>query len=128
MPESPELPQTVRQFVLRHLDSVAELEALLLIRSEEGRPWGAPALAARLYIDERAADHVLTALHRRGLVATADDEGYRYAPGSDTLRAGVDELAQSYPRFLIPITQLIHSKPQSALREFADAFRLRGDA
>jgi hypothetical protein len=113
----------VRELVLRYIDSVAELEALLLLRAEEG-PWRHETLAPRLYVDDRTADQVLMALHRGGLVSRADD-GFRYAPRSDALRRAVGELADSYPKFLIPMTHLIHSKSRSALRDFAGAFTLR---
>ena len=94
MSETPNIPDHLKDFLLRHIDSVAELEALLLLRAEP-HPWSSPALARRLYIDERAADRVLTALHRRGLVASAsDDGGFRYSPLGETLRLAVDALAE----------------------------------
>jgi hypothetical protein len=37
----------------------------------------------------------------------------------------VDRLAELYSKYLIPVTHLIHSKPQTRVREFADAFKLR---
>ena len=125
MSETPSIPDHLKDFLLRHIDSVTELEALLLLRAEP-HPWSSPALARRLYIDEPAAHRVLTALHRRGLVVSlSDDGGFRYSPLEETLQLAVDALAQAYPVSLIPITHLIHSKPPSALRNFADAFKLR---
>jgi hypothetical protein len=124
MSEDAELPVLVKAFLLRHVNSVAELEGLLLTRSDAARSWDASALARRLYITPRAASEVLEALHRHGLLS-CDGEVFRYEPVSDALRSEVDALAAAYPRFLIPITNMIHSKPRAALREFADAFRLR---
>ncbi len=118
-----QLPDAVRAFVLKSIDSVAELEALLLVRSTGPQPWGVSELAARLYISEAEAGTVLQALHRRALMAR-DGSVYRYTP-PDALRVDVDLLADAYPRFLIPITNLIHSKPRASLRDFADAFKLR---
>jgi hypothetical protein len=120
------LPDVVRQLVLRYIDSVAELEGLLLMRAETASPWEASRLARRLYIKDRAAKDVLHALFRRGLLSR-EGEAFCYAPESDALRASVDRLAVAYPRFLIPITNLIHAKPRPGLREFADAFRFRED-
>ena len=56
---------------------------------------------------------------------SVDGESFRYDPATDTLRAEVDALSTAYPQFLIPITRIIHAKPRAALREFADACRLR---
>jgi hypothetical protein len=126
MADEPLLPESVRAFILKYLDSVAQLEALLLAHSTVAQTWDVAQLARRLYISEREAEGVLQALHRRGLV-TREEMAYRYGPVPDTLRADVDALAAAYPRFLIPISNLVHSKPAASLREFADAFKLRED-
>jgi hypothetical protein len=126
MADEPLLPESVRAFILKYLDSVAQLEALLLAHSTVAQTWDVAQLARRLYISEQEAEGVLQALHRRGLV-TREEMAYRYGPVPDTLRADVDALAAAYPRFLIPISNLVHSKPAASLREFADAFKLRED-
>jgi hypothetical protein len=117
------LPDVVRAFVLKYVDSVAELEGLLLVRSSGAQMWDVSQLAARLYISEAEAGAVLHALHRRTLMAR-HGAAYQYAP-AEPLQAEVDALAEAYPRFLIPITNLVHSKPRASLRDFVDAFRLR---
>ena len=124
MTDNPELPDEVRQFIVRYIDSVAELEGLLLMRRDRDVRWDVPALVDRLYIRDEAAGDVLRALVRNGLV-TSDDEVYRYAPESAELTAAVDSVAALYPKLLIPITNLIHAKPRAAVQGFADAFRLR---
>jgi hypothetical protein len=113
----------VEQFVIRYLDSVAELEALLLTRSS-GAAWDAERLASRLYISTNTAREVLTALQRKRLLEESEGQ-FTYAPASPILRASGEALATAYPRFLIPITRLIHGKPSSSLRAFSDAFLLR---
>jgi len=124
MSQFPEMPSVVEDFVRRYIDSVAELEALLLASSDPSTSWDAPHFAERLYISQRAAADVLGSLHRKDFLSR-DGELFRYAPASDGLAAAVAALASAYPRFLIPITQMIHAKPHAALRTFADAFRLK---
>jgi hypothetical protein len=124
MNDGSQLPESVAGFVLKNLDSVAELEGLLLVRSSPEEDWDVGVLARRLYITDAEANVVLTTLHRRGLMGRSGDI-FRYAPASDERRAEVDAVAAAYPRFLIPITNLIHGKPRASLRDFADAFRLR---
>jgi hypothetical protein len=126
MSERSELPAELTDFLLRTIDSVAELEALLLAHGNPGAHWDAPALAARLYVADRAAQDVLASLHRRGLLHQTGDR-FAYQPASDALRQSVDQLAVWYPRALVAVTRLIHSKPGAAVRGFADAFRLRDD-
>ena len=119
-----QLPGAVADFVLKYLDSVAELEALLLVRSSGAQEWDIALLARRLYVGEAEAAGVLKLLHRRGLMSRQGDT-FRYSPTPDERRADIDRLAAAYPKFLIPITNLIHDKPRASLRDFADAFRLR---
>jgi hypothetical protein len=106
------LPVGVRGFVVRYLDTVGELEALLLVRSQPEQRWDARELAARLYIRETQARAVLEGLHRRALMARHGDV-FVYRPASDALHQDVEALAAAYPRFLIPITTLIHAKGKS---------------
>ena len=118
-----QLSAEVQTFLLDHVDSVAELEALLLLRNEPG-PWTAPELASRLFIAEDGAAAVLSTLERHRL-ARSDDGRYRYAPADDGMAAIVDRVAYAYAHYLIPVTHVIHSKPRSNIQRFADAFRLR---
>jgi DNA-binding MarR family transcriptional regulator len=119
-----ELPGPVKQFLLDHIDSIPELEALLLARMEPGTHWQAATLAARLYVDTRTATAVLDALERRGLLRRGED-GFSYGPRTPELEAAVEALTDAHRRLLIAVTGTIHSKTRTALRDFADAFRLR---
>jgi len=53
-------PSAVAQFVSRHLDSVAELEALLLVHGTPGERWDVRRVARRLYISDADARLVCT--------------------------------------------------------------------
>jgi DNA-binding IclR family transcriptional regulator len=117
------IPQDVRDFLLRTIASVAELEALLLMRREPV-PWDADGLALRLYIPPAEAALVLRALASLGLVV--EDSGYRYDCAATELDAIVAKTAEVYTRQLIPMTKLIHEHGRK-IRRFADAFRLRRD-
>jgi len=52
---------------------------------------------------------------------------YRYQPGSLVLSQMVNRVAEIYSEQLVPVTNLIHSKPKSRVQEFADAFKFRKD-
>ena len=126
MAESP-VPEGVREFIANHIDSVAELEALLLMRRDPQAGWSALALAERLYIGEQQAGAVAAKLTALGAAGAADGSPvvYRYRPSTPELDGLVGEVADAYARYLIPVTNLIHSKPQTRVQQFADAFKLR---
>jgi len=119
-----EVPAELRAFIARYIDSVAQLEALLLLRGNARETWNAASVAKRLYTSEAEAAAILARLCGDGLLACAS-EVYRYECAPD-LAAMVDRLAEAYARQLIPITNLIHAKPRR-IREFADAFKLKKD-
>jgi len=127
MTEDP-IPDDIKQFILKSIDSVAQLEALLLLRANPQGKWDVQAVAKRLYITEQDAFPLLARLSEQGLVARGDESGdYVYQPASADLRQMVDRLAEVYAKHLVPVTHLIHSKPRTRMQEFADAFRLRKD-
>jgi hypothetical protein len=120
------IPESVRRVIAEHIDSVAELEAILLLRGSRDRGWTADAAGARLYVRTTVAEHVLSVLAARGFFASTSGM-YRYAPATPQLEAAVDELAAAYSEQLVTVTHLIHSKPSGGVRQFAEAFDLRKD-
>ena len=56
------IPEDVAQFIIEKIDSVAQLEALLLLRDNPQQQWDVAAVAKRLYIDDEQAGKVLARL------------------------------------------------------------------
>ena len=121
-----DIPKRVRRFISEYIDSVAELEALLLLRAAPEETWDTVRVAARLYTNEPEAARILGRLCRNGLL-TCTGTVYRYECRTEKLRRMVDDVAELYSRYLIPITNMIHAKSRR-IREFADAFRFRKDS
>lgn len=119
------VPAEIREFILRNIDSIADMEALLLVSRETSRRWESATLARRLYISGQEAGQVLSRLHARGLL-TFMDGTYAFDPKADPEEL-VAKIAAIYAEQLIPITNLIHSKALSRVQQFADAFKLKKD-
>lgn len=119
-----EIPDAVKRLIADSIESVPELEAILLLREERHRSWSAVEAGQRLYVSTTMAGHVLSVLVERGFFARSKDT-FRYAPVTPQLEATVDQLATSYSRSLIAVTTAIHSRPSKSVRQFADAFRLK---
>jgi hypothetical protein len=60
------LPPDIAQFVVDTVDSVAELEALLLLRSHAERKWTPQEVSGRLYLSDEDAFEILVALSTKG--------------------------------------------------------------
>ena len=123
------IPDDIAQFVIEKIDSVAELEALLLLRREPNRKWTPDEISRRLYLTAREAFEILVGLSTKGLVLyKAGASGwYEYEPGTADLGRLVDRLCETYAKLIVPVTNLIHGKSKKRVQEFADAFKLRKD-
>jgi DNA-binding MarR family transcriptional regulator len=119
----------VRQFITDHVESVMQLEVLLLLAAQPGKVWTATELAQQLRIDEAWVDAQIRGMGARGLVGVAEGPPpqFRYDPRAAELGQAVAELAQAYADRRVTVIGLIFSKPVDKLRSFADAFRIRKD-
>jgi hypothetical protein len=113
----------LKEFILAHIDSIAQLEALLLLREDPTQAWDAAKAARRLYISESEGHEALARLCAEGLLSQSE-AGFHYAGLAAEKVAMVDRLAKAYASHLIPVTNIIHQKP-SRIREFADAFKFK---
>ena len=121
------IPDEVRQFIVDKIDSVAELEGLLLMSRNPDTEWSIEELAQRLYTSPEQTEVVLAQLQDLGFLAVKETKPvtYRYQPASSKLAEMVEKVAEVYSKYLVPVTNLIHNKPQTKIQQFADAFKLR---
>jgi hypothetical protein len=121
-----DLPAHVMRFVAENIDTVPELETLLMMSQSPDRPWLIADVASRNYISEQRAAAILAALQRRGLVSAEDaPPRFRFNPMSDEIAALVADLARCYQTNIARIATFIHSKPSASIKEFARAFDLK---
>jgi hypothetical protein len=123
-----EIPAAVLEFVAKRIDSVTQLEALLIMSAEEARLWSVDEIAARVYVAKPSAAAVLHALQTQRLIV-ADETGtlFRFSPASEDERQTIFQTATAYRVHLIPISTLIHKKASGPVQEFARAFSLKKD-
>lgn len=123
------IPENVKRFVLLAIPSVPYLEAIILLRGEPHKSWDSREIAQRLYLNDGSGQALLTELKLGGIVVDDEDAPslYRYQPRTGDLQQMIDLLADIYPKNLVEITNLIHSKLNRKARQFADAFLLRKD-
>jgi hypothetical protein len=121
------IPDDVKQFIVERIDSIVQLEALLLVRDSPQVDWTVNAVAKRLYIGEQEARVILQRLSADGFLIASPEKSlvYRYHVRSPELGQTVDRVAALYSMYLITVTNLIHAKPRTRVQEFADAFKLK---
>lgn len=122
-----EFSADIKQFIDRNIESVAQLEALLLLRQDPQRGWSALEIGKALYAPEELAGTLLTDFCRNGLVKVNVPavELYSYAVADAAVDKLISEIAAAYQDRRVAIISLIYSKPLNKVQTFADAFRLR---
>jgi hypothetical protein len=126
MPEK--LPEDVYRFVIEQINSVEQLETLLLLRASPEQAWSVETVSHALYTSPAAAAMRLSDLQARGLLVAAEQrDSWQYRAANAELDALVGRLAEAYKERRVTVISLIYSKPQQEVQAFADAFRLRKD-
>jgi hypothetical protein len=118
------VPAPVKRFVKRHIESVEQLEVLLLLRAAADKHWTAEEVARARVTHAEAAAAWLENLAVRGFVRH-EPRGYRYDPPSAEAERTIDELAESYAKYRVAVVALIFSRPSERITLFSDAFRIR---
>ena len=120
-----ELPPELRAFLYSCIDSVEQVEILVLLCRESG-PWTARTTAERLGFSDVLTRRHLETLSARGLlrISVASEVLYAYAPKNAELRRYADQLSEHYATARTAIVRFVATNPRR-LKRFADAFKLR---
>lgn len=123
----PEIPERVLTFIRERIDSVPELEALLLLSAHPAKSWTAADVASRVYVSGSRAAEILAVLQRRGLVthAASGPDQYTFRPADETAAQLIAEVERAYRSNLIAVATFIHENAPASVREFARAFDLK---
>jgi hypothetical protein len=122
-----DLPDEVRSLIARHLESMDQVDALLVLHQTPDRGWTAAEVADKLRVEPKGIVRALEHLDAAGLIArdAARAHAYRYAPDTTVLARATQSLLDMYNRRPVTLIRAIYDRPPSAVRSFADAFRLR---
>lgn len=117
------------QFLLDNVDSVPQLESLILLWNSRPVGWTVEELASRLYTPPEQVREVLRDLMRLQIVQEIPGPPvkYSYLPRSEEQDDLMRAIDNAYRRDLVRISTMIHSKASSPVREFAKAFRFKKD-
>jgi hypothetical protein len=124
-----EFPADLKDFITRHIESVAQMEALLWVRQDPDHQWSAEELSKGLYLTSDMCETMLADLQRRGFLVREGDAPaiYRYQPADPMMDKIIGRLADVYQERRVAVITQIHSRPIDKVQTFADAFRLRRD-
>lgn len=119
--------EQIDRFVVDNIDTVPQLEALLLMWRNQPRQWTSDQVARNLYISTELANVELHHLEQNGLISIAPEssEAYGLNLEPENRRQMLAALEEMYRRELVRISNLIHAKAPRSMRDFASAFRFK---
>jgi predicted transcriptional regulator len=116
-------PDSVLQFIDRHIESVEHLEILLLL-SGDSKDWRAAEIYSKIQSSQASIEQRLQQLSAAGLLVQ-NGAGYHFEPRNDATRQVVRELADLYRQRRVRVIEAIYSRKTDSVQSFADAFKLR---
>jgi hypothetical protein len=123
-PSEQSIPEDVAHFLRECIDRLETLDVLLLLQSSRPRAWTARQVSDEMRSSPLAVESALQALLGRGLLAT-DGTAFSFHPRSADLDEKTSRLAACYREKRTAVISTIFSKPNEAVRSFAEAFRLK---
>lgn len=124
------LSNELRRFI-QTIISIPHLEVILLLQQNPGHIWNVTSVAQRIYVSQTQAATMLRDLCDASICTSVSNAAgeFLYSPAFPELGKLIDQLAEYYPRHLIEVTNMIHSRSASGqrVRMFADAFKLKKD-
>jgi len=124
-----DIPPDILAFLSNRIDSVPELETLLMMSARPDHAWTVDDVAARTYTSAPTSRAVIEALQRRGLIALQEcGQGYRFRPYDPADVALVSRVSAYYRDNLVRVATLIHDRASASVKEFARAFDFKKDS
>ena len=120
---SDDFPADVKDFIGKHIHSVAQLEILLMMEGEPERTWTSVEIT-KVCIRIANGNPLLTDIVQRGF-AVQTEAVFATSQQTTSDRQLIERLAQVYQERRVAVIAEIFSKPIDFIKAFADAFRLR---
>jgi hypothetical protein len=108
-----DLPEHVRTLIESHIESVQQVEILVLLRAAAERGWAAGELCRSLHLSAAVCEGWIDRFAAAGIV-TRTDERILYAAGTPHDPA-VDDLLDLYSRRRHSVIESIYGKPRDAV-------------
>jgi hypothetical protein len=113
-----------KAFIRNSIKSVWGLELLLFLRAHTDQSWTVASLTRELRASEFIVRGCLALFRTADLIHEDADGNVKFAPASAKLESMVGEVANAYAINSQAIADEIYA-PDSRIRHFADAFRLK---
>ncbi len=128
MPIRNAIPPELQDFLSSNVDSIEQLEVLLLVAGKPETTWTADEVATALNLPVPSAARQLDTLCARNLLDVrlgSQRLVYQWNPGTAELSAGAELLRQEYRTNRLAVLSWIVEGAPEPMRTFADAFVIK---
>lgn len=121
------IPEELLQFLRDHIDSVEQIEILVLLCQSGERAWTAEEVAKELRSSQSSVAKRLEEFAAKKFLKNVDPsvQRYQFAPADDAVKRRIEELKELYKVRRVTVIDTIFSKPVDKIKVFADAFKFR---
>ena len=120
------LSTEIKTFLDSKIDSVDELEVLLLVRTKPAKEWDALEIARELRLDPITASTLLMSLYVKGLIGHQEKKGrlneFCYGESPKESDRPLSELATLIQRARTEVIDYVTTQQRRQLQAFSDAF------
>lgn len=122
-----EIPEGLRDFMKKYINSVSLLEVLLMLKRDPSRSWTAQDISNEMRTNPSYAAAQLGELIALKLVIPSTREDAYCFDAQSPHSAVIDELEELYSNRRPTIINFIYAPPIDSIRDFANAFKIKKD-
>ena len=104
------LPDHLRHFIASQINSVEQLEILLVVSESPSRSWTAQSVFKIIQSNENSIASKLQLMKRQGLVKEGEKDTFRFSPASDEIAQSVEALKEAYKISRVSIIEALFSR------------------
>ncbi|MEQ1877612.1 MAG: hypothetical protein ABL958_13290 [Bdellovibrionia bacterium] len=118
------LDPEIQSFIDKFIDSVEQLEILVLLKESAPKSWSDREINEKLQSNLGSVRERLAGLCKLDLIKSVNNL-FVYPGSNDKYDQIIEMTSHAYKRSRIRIIEMIFSRPKNKLRDFSDAFKIR---
>jgi hypothetical protein len=112
-------------FLARFVSTVEQMEILCLFSKDSAKKWSVTEVFRAIQSSTASVSQCLELFVKQELLLREGEGLYRFGPGSEEVAKGAMQATRAYRELPVKVIAMIYSQPPDAIRDFAEAFRLK---
>jgi hypothetical protein len=124
-----DLPKELRFFLETSINSIEQLQVLILLHAHPNRIWTTQEIATELRSVDSSIQKRLQDIYTRHILLEIPNKvnEHQFLPSSPVMHTLIDLLATENQLRPYQVIDAIYASPDKSILDFANAFKMRGD-